>query len=69
MGSIIPGRKDLFHGPAGQWAETLAMLYTNYEMNTFVFCPEDDRERQSRIFAEEVVPAVRATLADTATGG
>jgi hypothetical protein len=69
MGSITPGRRDLFHGPAGQWAETLTMLYTDYEMNTFVFWPEDDRERQSRIFAEDVVPAVRAALADAATGG
>ena len=68
MGSITPGRQDLFHGPAGQWAETLTMLYTDYEMNTFVFWPEDDRERQSRIFAEEVVPAVRAALADAADG-
>src|SRR5215469_16008346 len=33
------------------------------------FWPEDDRERQSRIFAEEVVPAVRTTLGDAATGG
>jgi alkanesulfonate monooxygenase SsuD/methylene tetrahydromethanopterin reductase-like flavin-dependent oxidoreductase (luciferase family) len=68
MGSITPGRQDLFHGPAGQWAETLTMLYTDYEMNTFVFWPEDDRERQSRIFAEDVVPAVRAALADAADG-
>lgn len=64
MGPITPGRRDQFHGPAGQWAETLTMLYTDYEMNTFVFWPEDDRERQSRIFAADVVPAVRAALAD-----
>jgi hypothetical protein len=31
----------------------------------FAFWPSGDRERQSRIFAEEVVPAVRATLAGT----
>jgi hypothetical protein len=31
-------------------------------MNTFVFWPSGDRERQSRIFAGEVVPAVRETL-------
>jgi hypothetical protein len=33
-------------------------------MNTFVFWPEDDRERQSRVFADNVVPAA---LADAAT--
>jgi hypothetical protein len=30
---------------------------TGYQMNTFVFWPEDDRERQSRVFAEGIVPA------------
>ena len=32
-------------------------------MNTFVFWPSGDRERQSRMFAEEVVPAVRELVA------
>ena len=36
---------------------------TGYQMNTFVFWPEDDRERQSRVFAEEVVPVVREAVA------
>jgi hypothetical protein len=31
-------------------------------MNTFVFWPSGDRERQSRIWAEEVVPAAREAL-------
>ena len=31
-------------------------------MNAFVYWPSGDRERQSRIFAAEVVPAVRAAL-------
>jgi alkanesulfonate monooxygenase SsuD/methylene tetrahydromethanopterin reductase-like flavin-dependent oxidoreductase (luciferase family) len=69
MGSITPVQRDLFHGPAGHWVEILAELYTSYQMNTFVFWPEDDRERQSRVFAEDVVPAVRAALADAATSG
>jgi hypothetical protein len=38
-------------------------------MNTFVFWPENDRESQARVFAEHVVPAVRAALADAATSG
>jgi hypothetical protein len=32
-------------------------------MNAFVFWPTGDRERQSRLFAEQVVPAVRESLA------
>lgn len=68
MGLISPSRRDLFHGPADHWVETLTVLYTDHQMNTFVFWPEDDRERQSRAFAEEIVPAVRAALASAATG-
>jgi alkanesulfonate monooxygenase SsuD/methylene tetrahydromethanopterin reductase-like flavin-dependent oxidoreductase (luciferase family) len=69
MGSITAVQRDLFHGPAAHWVEILADLYSSYGMNTFVFWPEDDRERQSRVFAEDVVPAVRAALADAATIG
>jgi hypothetical protein len=32
-------------------------------MNAFVFWPTGDRERQSSLFAEEVVPAARELLA------
>jgi hypothetical protein len=32
-------------------------------MNAFVFWPSGDRQRQSRVFAEKVVPAVRESLA------
>jgi hypothetical protein len=35
-------------------------------MNAFVFWPSGDRERQSRLFAEEVVPSVRKNLAGIA---
>ena len=51
--------------PYGRWADTLTTLYTDYQMNTFIFWPSGDRERQSQIFAGEVVPAVRAALAGT----
>ena len=37
-------------------------------MNAFVFWPSGDRERQSRIFAEEVVPAAREALQDPPGG-
>jgi hypothetical protein len=35
-------------------------------MNAFVFWPSGDRERQSRVFAEEVVPAVRSAAGASA---
>lgn len=62
MGLISPDDRGPFHGPAQRWVETLASLYTEYQMNAFVFWPSGDRERQSRIFAEEVVPAAREAL-------
>ncbi|MFC6016927.1 LLM class flavin-dependent oxidoreductase [Plantactinospora solaniradicis] len=62
MGLIGPADKDAFHGPVERWVETLTGLYTAQRLNTFVFWPNGDREQQSRIFAEEVVPAVRAAL-------
>jgi len=62
MGLIGPDDRDEFHGPVQRWTRTLVELYTDYRMDTFVYWPSGDRERQSRIFAEEVVPAVRAEL-------
>jgi hypothetical protein len=40
----------------------LTALHTQSQMNAFVFWPSSDRERQSRIFAEQVGPAARAAL-------
>mgnify|MGYP001200972133 CR=1 FL=1 len=62
MGLIDPNGRDAFHGPVRRWVETLTELYREHHMNTFVYWPGGDRERQSRIFAEEVVPAVRQEL-------
>jgi hypothetical protein len=50
-------------------ADALTTLYGDIGMNTFVFWPSGDRERQSRIFAEEVVPAVREALASPSQVG
>jgi hypothetical protein len=36
-------------------------------MNTFVYWPSGDRERQSHLFAEQVAPAVREALAGAGT--
>jgi alkanesulfonate monooxygenase SsuD/methylene tetrahydromethanopterin reductase-like flavin-dependent oxidoreductase (luciferase family) len=63
MGLITPQDQDAFNGPVERWAETLTTLHTESQMNAFVFWPTGDRERQSRLFAEQVVPAVRESLA------
>jgi hypothetical protein len=62
MGLITPQDRDAFDGPVGRWAETLATLHAESQMNAFVFWPTGDRERQSRLFAEQVVPAVRESI-------
>jgi len=62
MGSITPDDHDDFNGPVGRWVDTLTALHAESQMNAFVFWPSSDRERQSRIFAEQVVPAARAAL-------
>ncbi|CAM5352221.1 N5,N10-methylene tetrahydromethanopterin reductase [Streptomyces spiroverticillatus] len=53
---------DPFHGTARQWADTLVSLYRDSGMNAFVFWPEDDRDRQTDLFAKEVAPLVREAL-------
>ena len=63
MGLITSDDRGPFHGPAGRWVDTLATLHAEQQMNAFVFWPSGDTERQSRIFAEEVVPATREALA------
>jgi len=62
MGLITSENKDDFHGPVDRWVDTLTGLHTESGMNAFVYWPSGDRERQSRIFAAEVVPAVRSAL-------
>jgi alkanesulfonate monooxygenase SsuD/methylene tetrahydromethanopterin reductase-like flavin-dependent oxidoreductase (luciferase family) len=66
MGLVSAEDRGPFQGPVERWVETLASLYTDYQMNAFVYWPSGDRERQSRVFAEEVVPAVREALPDPA---
>ena len=59
-GDITTGDRNAFHGPVARWVDTLTTLHAESQMNAFVFWPSGDRERQSRVFAEQVVPAVRS---------
>ena len=69
VGLVTPEDRDLFNGPVERWAQTLTTLHADAHMNAFVFWPAGDRERQSRLFAEEVVPAARESLARLSAAG
>ena len=57
-------RAGVMVGPPQRWVETLLSHYHEVGMDTFVFWPSvGDEEQQIRLFAEEVVPAVRAQVA------
>jgi hypothetical protein len=44
MGLITPDGRDMFNGPVARWVDTLTTLYTEYQMNTFIFWPSGDRD-------------------------
>ncbi|WP_327091220.1 LLM class flavin-dependent oxidoreductase [Nonomuraea sp. NBC_01738] len=51
--------KGFLDGPASLWAEQLIELVHEVGMSGFVLAPGVDAERDLRVFAEEVAPAVR----------
>lgn len=64
MGVITKGEsRGFLHGPVEQWVEELTALVIEQGMDTFVYGPAADPVRQVEVFAAEVVPAVRATVA------
>jgi alkanesulfonate monooxygenase SsuD/methylene tetrahydromethanopterin reductase-like flavin-dependent oxidoreductase (luciferase family) len=64
MGQITPGpAQQLLVGPVGHWIEQLTHFAVDLGMDTFIFWPAEDRLRQMTLFATEVVPAVRAAVA------
>lgn len=60
--SPLPGAGFL-DGPAALWAEQLTELVFEAGMSGFVLAPGVEAERDLRVFAEEVAPAVRAAVA------
>lgn len=64
MGLITDGpRQDFLTGPVGYWVDELTRLVVEVGMDTFIYLPAEDRLRQVERFAAEVVPAVRAQVA------
>jgi alkanesulfonate monooxygenase SsuD/methylene tetrahydromethanopterin reductase-like flavin-dependent oxidoreductase (luciferase family) len=50
-------------GPASKWVEELTGFVVELGMDTFIYWPSEDRERQLELFANEVAPAVREAVA------
>jgi alkanesulfonate monooxygenase SsuD/methylene tetrahydromethanopterin reductase-like flavin-dependent oxidoreductase (luciferase family) len=50
-------------GPASRWTEELSRFALELGMDTFIYWPAGDHVRQVELFASEVVPAVRETVA------
>lgn len=63
-GTTITGqRPGALVGPVSEWVERIVDYHHELRMDAFDFWNvTEDRERQIRLFAEEVVPAVRAAL-------
>jgi alkanesulfonate monooxygenase SsuD/methylene tetrahydromethanopterin reductase-like flavin-dependent oxidoreductase (luciferase family) len=63
-GIIGPEGEGPLEGPVERWVETLTGFVLEGGMDTFIFWPGADHERQTEAFAAEVVPAVREAVAD-----
>jgi alkanesulfonate monooxygenase SsuD/methylene tetrahydromethanopterin reductase-like flavin-dependent oxidoreductase (luciferase family) len=50
-------------GPPSMWVEQLSRFALELGMDTFIYWPAEDPVRQTELFASEVVPAVRETVA------
>ncbi|HEV2094063.1 MAG TPA: LLM class flavin-dependent oxidoreductase [Rubrobacter sp.] len=61
-GRIGPEGEGLLDAPVERWIETLARFVLEDGMDSFVFWPGGDHERQTEIFAAEVVPGVREAV-------
>ena len=51
-------------GPADEWITRLSDWAVRIGFDTFIFWPTAEPEQQVRIFADEVVPAVRARVSE-----
>ncbi len=61
-GNIGAEGEGILQGPPGKWVETLSGFALEHGMDTFVYWPSEDHERQVGLFAAEVVPGVREAV-------
>jgi alkanesulfonate monooxygenase SsuD/methylene tetrahydromethanopterin reductase-like flavin-dependent oxidoreductase (luciferase family) len=62
-GNIGAEGDGLLEGPASKWVEQLTRFALELGMDTFIYWPSEDRERQVELFAGDVSPAVREAVA------
>lgn len=62
-GRIGDDGEGLLDGPASKWTEELTRLVLDVGFDTFIYWPQEDHVRQVELFAGEVVPAVRESVA------
>jgi alkanesulfonate monooxygenase SsuD/methylene tetrahydromethanopterin reductase-like flavin-dependent oxidoreductase (luciferase family) len=58
-GRIGPEGEGLLEGSVSKWTEQLSRFALENGMDTFIFWPSEDHERQVETFGQEVVPVVR----------
>jgi alkanesulfonate monooxygenase SsuD/methylene tetrahydromethanopterin reductase-like flavin-dependent oxidoreductase (luciferase family) len=61
-GNIGQVGEDPLDGPPSKWVETLTGFALEDGMDTFIYWPSEDHERQVELFANEVVPTVREAV-------
>jgi hypothetical protein len=61
-GMIGTASAEPFQGSLDRWVDDMVTLAEEAGMNGFSYWPDGDHEAQIAVFAEEVVPAVRAAL-------
>ena len=62
-GRIGVGGDGPLDGPVSLWVEELTRFALELGMDTFIYWPQDDHVRQVEVFAQEVAPAVRESVA------
>jgi alkanesulfonate monooxygenase SsuD/methylene tetrahydromethanopterin reductase-like flavin-dependent oxidoreductase (luciferase family) len=66
-GKIVPEGGGPLDGPASKWVEKLTGFVLEHGMDTFVFWPSENNERQTELFANEVAPAVHEAIEKSRT--
>lgn len=61
-GNIGAKGEGILQGPPSKWIETLSGFALEHGMDTFIYWPSEDHERQAEVFAGEVVPGVREAV-------
>jgi alkanesulfonate monooxygenase SsuD/methylene tetrahydromethanopterin reductase-like flavin-dependent oxidoreductase (luciferase family) len=61
-GNIGTENEGPLNGPPSRWVETLTGFALEHGVDTFIYWPSGDHERQVEVFAGEVVPAVREAV-------